>query len=49
MRTLPQLEPGLYTIRIDWCEVGTAERHPNGGWLIELIDGTRAGPGLIIV
>ena len=49
MRTLPQLEPGLYMIRDGWAEVGTAERHPNGGWLIELIDGTRAGPGLIIV
>lgn len=49
MRTLPQFGPGLYMIRIDWCEVGTAERHENGDWLIELMDGTRAGPGFIIV
>lgn len=49
MRTMPQLEPGLYMIRIDWCEVGTAERHNDGDWLIEFMNGTKAGPGFVIV
>jgi len=47
--TIPLLDPGLYMIRIDWCEVGTALRHEGGDWLIELMDGTRAGPGYVIV
>jgi predicted DNA-binding protein (MmcQ/YjbR family) len=42
--TIPQLEPGLYMIRIEWLEVGIAERHADGGWLVDLIDGTRAEP-----
>ncbi len=44
MRTVPQLEPGLYMIRDGWAEVGTAERQADGGWLIELGNGTKAGP-----
>lgn len=49
MRTMPQLEPGLYMIRDGWAEVGLAERHANGHWLIDMHDGTKAGPGFVIV
>lgn len=49
MRTMPQLEPGLYMIRIDWCEVGLAERQESGQWSIEMHDGTKAGPEFVIV
>lgn len=48
-QTVPQLEPGLYMIRDGWCEVGLAERHANGHWLIDMHDGTKAGPGFVIV
>lgn len=49
MRTMSQLEPGLYMIRDGWAEVGTAERHESGQWSIEMLDGTKAGPGCVIV
>ena len=40
--TVPQLEPGLYMIRIEWLEVGTVERHADGVWLVELVNGSKA-------
>jgi len=49
MRTLPRLEPSLYMIRDGWAEVGTAGRSEDGNWWIDLIDGTQAGPGKVIV
>jgi hypothetical protein len=45
MRTLPQLEPGLYMIRDGWAEVGTAGRSEDGNWWIDMLDGLKAEPG----
>jgi hypothetical protein len=47
--TVPQLEPGLYMIRDGQADAGLAERHANGHWIIDMYNGTKAGPGYTIV
>jgi hypothetical protein len=49
VETILQLEPGLYMIRAGQADVGLAERHANGHWLIDMHDGVKAGPGYTIV
>lgn len=48
--TVPLLEPDIYVINEGRAEVGSAIRHTAyDDWSIDLDDGTRAGPGFIIV